>query len=276
MSKTDAQIHAKAAIGFGRAADAYERGRPEYPEDAIQYISNSIALFQKTKSDGRALTAADIAAGTGKFTKILAALDASVLAEITAVEPVAAMRAKCEARALPRVCVTDGTAEKLPFGDQSLDVVTVAQAFHWFDGARAVPEIHRVLRPNGLLCLIWNVRDESVPWVREMTELMEPYQGDAPRYRSAKWREAFDNSNLFSRLEPTCFRHINSGSIDVMIDRVASVSFISSLPEGERASLLDRMHQLYERVMLDSGRNDGCLEMPYETHVFFTARTDGK
>lgn len=137
------KVHEKAAVGFERAADAYERGRPEYPGEAVRFIHEQLVKLQS----GYPLRIADVAAGTGKFTKVLFETGSSVIGEIIAVEPVAAMRAKCAARfqlapssssgaagAKPHVQVIPGVVEHLPFDDESLDVITVAQAFHWFDG----------------------------------------------------------------------------------------------------------------------------------------------
>ena len=117
--------HPTAAAGFGRAADAYERGRPSYPDAAVAYLAAELGLGPA----GRVL---DLAAGTGKLTRLLAEGGADVVA----VEPVAAMRAVL-AEAMPEITVLDGTAETIPLGPASVDAVTVAQAFHWFDAERA-------------------------------------------------------------------------------------------------------------------------------------------
>ncbi|CAN5604320.1 class I SAM-dependent methyltransferase [soil metagenome] len=297
------KIHEAAAVGFERAADAYERGRPEYSADAVEFVRAKLAELQKsrlndrsfsspTAVDGpRGLAVADVAAGTGKFTKVLASFSPELVATIAAVEPVAAMRTKCveiltahledfaNSPATSRVAVLDGTAEKLPFADESLDVVTVAQAFHWFDGAQALVEIHRVMRPGGMLLMIWNVRDESFAWIREMTDLMVPYEGTAPRYRTMKWREAFDHqfesplpAPLFSPLEMTSIKHVTLGTIETMLDRVASVSFVASLPLDDRTELLSKMRDLYLRELRSTAspaeREEPQLAMPYEAQVF--------
>lgn len=300
-------IHEAAAVGFERAADAYERGRPEYSADAVNFVRAKLAEFLNSRVGARrGLAVADVAAGTGKFTKVLASFSPELVATIAAVEPVAAMRTKCAAvlaayledfanspatsrvevgnsPATSRVMVLDGTAEKLPFADQSLDVVTVAQAFHWFDGALALPEIHRVLRPGGMLLLIWNVRDESFDWIREMTDLMAPYEGTAPRYRSMKWRIAFDHqyesslpAPLLSPLEMTSIKHVTVGTMDTMLDRVASVSFVASLPLVDRTELLSKMRDLYLRELRCAASpavlEEPQLAMPYEAQVFICRR----
>ncbi|MGH9279466.1 MAG: class I SAM-dependent methyltransferase, partial [Acidimicrobiales bacterium] len=140
-------------------------------------------------------TVLDLAAGTGKLTRLLVPSGARVVG----VEPLAEMRAEL-AGVLPEVEAVEGTAEAIPLGDGTADAVTVAQAFHWFDGARALDEIHRVLRPQGGLAMLWNVRDRTVEWVNRLADITEPY-ADAPRYRTGEWREAFATTEAFTTLE---------------------------------------------------------------------------
>lgn len=165
-------VHKAAQQGFQAGADAYERGRPGYPAAAIEFL-------WQTFNTSSATTIVDLAAGTGKFTRQLAELDC----QITAIEPVEGMRQKFEAL-LPDVPILNGTAESIPLDNGSVDAVTVAQAFHWFQGEAALAEIHRVLKPGGYLGILWNVRDESTDWVAQISEIITPYEGDAPRYRT--------------------------------------------------------------------------------------------
>ena len=130
-------IHESAAKGFAAGADAYERGRPSYSPEAIAHIVRELRI-------GPGKTVLDLAAGTGKLTRQLVPSGA----ELVAVEPIPEMRAKLAA-AVPQAEIRDGTAEAIPAENHSIDAVVVGQAFHWFDGIRALSEIRRVLRPDG-------------------------------------------------------------------------------------------------------------------------------
>jgi SAM-dependent methyltransferase len=139
--------------------------------------------------------------GTGKFTPKLIATGASIIA----VEPVRAMRSRL-AQDLPAITVLDGTADAIPLPDASADAVICAQAFHWFATREALAEIARVLKPAGMLGLVWNVRDLSVPWVADIDAIITPYEGDMPRFLSGAWRNVFP-ARGFSAREESSFPH---------------------------------------------------------------------
>src|SRR5437763_3088354 len=150
------------AAGFARAADVYERARPEYPAAAIVWLADRLGL-----RPGRVVV--DVAAGTGKLTRLLVPAGARVVA----VEPQAEMLALLRG-AVPEAKALEGTAEELPLPDEAADAVTVASAFHWFDRERALRELARVLRPAGALALVFNTRDPESELQRELTELLRP------------------------------------------------------------------------------------------------------
>jgi SAM-dependent methyltransferase len=246
------QIHPAAAMGYAVAADNYERGRPSYPEEAIACLSQELGL----RAGRRVL---DLAAGTGKLTRALATTGAEMLA----VEPVAEMRAKISAT-LPAAEVVAGTAEDIPLPDASVDAVAVGQAFHWFRSDEALAEIHRVLRRGGRLGLVWNFRDESVPLVAALTEIMESYRGDAPAARRGQWQSAFERTALFGPLEHRRFRLEHELDLEGVVARVTSVSFIAALPEAEREMVATRVGELLrgrERIVLQ-----------YRTDVYWCER----
>jgi SAM-dependent methyltransferase len=253
-------VHDSAAAGFQAGADTYERGRPRFPDDAVEALARECGV-----EPGRRVV--DLAAGTGKLTRQLMPFGA----DLVAVEPVEGMR-RVFAEHLPDVPILDGTAEALPLEDGSVDAVVASQAFHWFDPVATPREVHRVLRPDGALGLVWNVRDESVPWVRRLTELMEPYRADTPSYRTGSWRRGFDESEAFSPLRRLEFRYEQEMTVEGLVDRVLSISFIAALPDDERATVADRLRRLVSTEPALAGRE--TFPLPYRTDVFIAnART---
>lgn len=253
-------IHREAATGFGRAADAYERARPSYPPDAVSLLVQELAI-------GFGSRVVDLAAGTGKLTRLLEPTGA----DLVAIEPVAAMR-DVLSTAAPGATIVGGTAERMPLTDASVDAVIVAQAFHWFDASRAATEIARVLKPGGGLGLIWNVREESVPWIHELTRIMEPHRGTTPTHRSGAWRPPLDASGLFEPLRERSFHYEQTMSPDEAVDRVLSVSFIAALPTDERAAVASAVRATLEGDPDTKGRDS--LILPYRTDVFWSRRRE--
>jgi SAM-dependent methyltransferase len=234
-------IHRAAAEGFSRSADAYERGRPGYPPEALG------VLVSRLPAAARVL---DLAAGTGALTRPL--VDAGL--EVVAVEPVAEMRAALPgpARAL------EGTAEAIPLGAAEVHAVVVGQAFHWFDGDAALAEIHRVLKPEGLLALFWNVRIRDHPLHAAIDQLIDPYRGETPSHASSAWRAAFDRTSLFDAIEEHQFPNSQELDADGLAARVGSISFVAALDPQARERVLERARAL---------AGDTTLTLPYRTEV---------
>ena len=252
-------VHA-AARAFDRAGEAYDRGRPGYPSEAVDWLVDALGL-------GAGRTVLDLAAGTGKFTRFLVPTGVRVVA----VEPADGMRVRL-ASALPEVVALAGTAEAIPLADGAADAVVVAQVFHWFDGDAALAEIHRVLVSGGRLGLIWNGRDDSEGWVAGLTEIMDPYRGDAPRYFGDAWREAFERTELFTPLRHGRFRLVHELDADGVVARVTSVSFIAALSEDERKGVVERVRSLRGSHPETRGRT--TFGVPYRTDVFWCVRKD--
>lgn len=244
------EVHPSAAVGFERAADAYERGRPGFPDEAIAAMTEALDL-----RPGR--TVLDLGAGTGKLARVLVPTGARVLG----VEPVAAMR-RTMRELVPGAEVLGATAEALPLRPGDADAAAAAQAFHWFDGPRALAEIARVLPPDGVLALIWNVRDQSTPWVRAITDLIEPYRGDTPSHRSLRWLAAFDDAPGWTEPACTSFPYVHRTTPQAAVDRVTSISFIAALPSAERDRVGDAV-----RALLPPGEG---IDFPYRTDLWVT------
>jgi SAM-dependent methyltransferase len=246
-----------AVRGYERAADAYERGRPDYPPEAVEAAAAALRL-------GPGRVAVELGAGTGKLTRLLAGRG-----PLLAVEPVPAMRRRL--RAVAGAVPVAALAETLPLRDACAEGVVAASAFHWFDGPRALREIARVLRPGGRLALLWNVRDDAVEWIARLSEIVNRREGDAPRYRKGLWRAAFDAApGLFGPLAETRFAHVQRLSPDGVVDRVASISFVAALPEPDRAAVLDEVRALLASHPETRGRED--LALPYRTDLFTCER----
>lgn len=251
-------IHPSAARGFALAPEAYERGRPMYPFAAVRRLVREVRI----KPESAVL---DLGAGTGKLTRLLAQLGA----DVAAVEPVDAMRQRL-VETIPGVKALAGTAEAIPLDDESMDAVTVGQAFHWFDGDAALAEIHRVLRPGQRLGLIWNVKDESVDWVQLLAEIIEPYRGSAPRVASGAWKEAFERTQLFTPIERARFAFVHAIDLDTVVARVTSISFIAALDSLVREQIVAQVRELVATHPETRGRE--VFPLRYRTGVYWCER----
>ena len=255
------EIHRTAARGFDAGADAYERARPGYPSDCVDWL---VAELRILEADAPVL---DLAAGTGKFTRELVARGI----DCVAVEPVEGMRARFAA-ALPDVQVLDGTAEAIPLDGASVSAIVVAQAFHWFRHGEALAEMHRVMLPGGRAGILWNVRDESEPWVGALTELMAPYERaegvKVPRHREETWRAPLESSDLFERVAQRDFRHDHEMDVEGLVERIASVSFVAVLDDVERAHVLAAVRALASEHPDLAGRERFAFPYIAETYVF--------
>jgi SAM-dependent methyltransferase len=252
-------LHPAAAAGYGQAAQVYARGRPGFPPQALDWLMDDLQL-------GPQKVAVELGAGTGKFTRLLTQTGA----EVVAVEPVAAMLAVLAADQ-PAVRTLRASAEDLPFAAASVDAVICAQSFHWFATPAAMSEIQRVLKPGGMLGLIWNVRDRSVGWVETLTHIMNRYEGDAPRYDDGEWRKVFPAPG-FGPMREKSVPHAHTGDAKrVIVDRVASVSFIAALPEVTRRTVLDEVRALIASTPGLAGNS--TVGMPYVTTMFSCRRS---
>lgn len=247
-------IHPAAASGFERSASSYVSGRPDYPFEAVGWLKDDLCL-----APGKAVL--DLGAGTGKFIPSLAATGASIVA----VEPVAAMRSQL-LRCYPEIPAREGTAQRIPLEAEVMDAVTCAQAFHWFATPQALAEIRRVLKPKGILGLIWNKRDESVKWVAALSDIMRPYEGDAPRHHKLEWQTVFPAEG-FGPLAARRFPHRHVGAPqEVIVERILSVSFIAALPKDEQAKVAAQIWEVINTTEELAGKSE--VAFPYETIAY--------
>ena len=212
------------AQSFGRVAIQYERGRPEYPRDAVSWLLEHAP-------DGRVV---DLGAGTGKLTRVLV----EFRPDIVAVEPLDELRQILE-EVVPDVAALSGTAEAIPAEDQSVAAVTVGQAFHWFNPELALPEIARVLSPDGVLGVLWNLSDETVPWIHEFAVILGT-EGLGGRTGEIGRLTELESSRLFGSVEFATFRHVPYFSTQALMDYVFSVSRVAMLPDDEQQAVREQ------------------------------------
>ena len=244
-------VHEAAEDGFGRNAGIYQQARPSYPSELL-------ARFVDHYGSDRIL---EIGAGSGIFTQQL--VDAGL--DVVAVEPVASMRDHLMQQ-VPCIEVLDGTAERLPVGDASFDVVAVAQSFHWFDFERSLDEICRVLRPSGHLVTVWNVKSGTSGWFMAYMAIVDRYAGDTPRHAQMKWRAAIDADSRFRLIDDWAVDHPKPTDADGVVNRALSTSFIAALPAAEQSKVEAEL-----RAVLAPSTEQ--LEFPYRAEIQAWQRT---
>jgi SAM-dependent methyltransferase len=244
--------------GFDRAAARYDRGRPDLPAEAVDRLVHQLDI-----GPGRVVL--DLGAGTGKLTRALVPSGARLLA----VEPTEGMRARL-VRAVPSVEVVGGTAEAIDRPAESVDAIVCAQAFHWFDARRATEEAARVLRPGRGIGLVWNLRDEAVPWVAELTRLIDGWDPGAPRGRATEWRAPFEATGRFGPLQEAEVRFVQRADGPTILDRVLSVSFIAVRSPAEQAEVARSVRALL--AAHPEATRDGRVDLPYRTRFYWAFR----
>lgn len=222
---------------------AYERARPGYPAAAIEWLL-----------PGSGSKVLDVGAGTGKLSAQLSRAGHVVLA----VDPDPAMLAVLSRR-LPAVATAVGSAEDLPIDDLAVDAVTFGQSWHWVDPVLASHEAARVLRPGGRLGLFWNIRDESMEWVAELSAIMQSSAAEGMLAAGPPQVAA-----PFTALEHATWQWTSTLTVDGLVDLAASRSYVIALDNEERGRVLEAVHLLGERVA-DAA---GSIHLPYRTHGF--------
>jgi SAM-dependent methyltransferase len=230
------------ARSFGAFADAYDRARPSYPREAAAWLAG-----------GGPARLVELGAGTGKLTAELVGLGHTVVA----IDPSESMLGRLATRA-PEALPVIAVAERIPVATHAVDAVVIGQAFHWFDAARALPEIARVLRPGGHVGLAWNLRDERIPWVKRLgTLIATPPQDNEPT-------NTLISSRLFGFVETATFRFWQPMNQASLRDLVASRSNIAVMSDLERERVMRKVDAFYD----DYGRGASGMLMPYITHCY--------
>jgi SAM-dependent methyltransferase len=244
------------ALGFADVAEDYEHGRPGYPPPVIAAVGRALALAPGAR-------VADVGAGTGKLSRALA----SGGYDVVAVEPLPALRERLRV-GVADVEVLAGTAEALPLPDASVDAVLCADAFHWFDGPKAVSEFARVIRLGGGLALLWNREDDlrdAPPWRIELHALVDDVRPDHPAFTDDQGRGAVVDSPAFGGLTKTELHRQRHTDRERVVAEVASMSYVGGLPAPERRDVLRRVEAILSR------HGVGEVTVPLRTTIW-TAR----
>jgi SAM-dependent methyltransferase len=253
-------VHEVAQQGFGSEAEVYERSRPSYPRDAVAWLGDALGLAP-------AVRVIDLAAGTGKLTRLLLGTGAHVVA----VEPVEGMW-RVLTQVVPGVPVVAAPAEALPFPTGALDAITVAQAMHWFDADAAFGEFARVLRPGGRVGVIWNARDRSVDWVDQAWGIMDRVEKRAPWRDHEAWNESvLGDRPGFGPMHEATFRHEQTFTPEGVVERFRGVSHVATLPPAKRTAVLDEVRELLATHPDTGGRDE--LFVPYRVDAYWWERT---
>ena len=247
---------AERAASFGPAASLYDRVRPTYPAAAVEWALAPLGTGRRR--------VADIGAGTGIMTRVIAGLGHDVVA----VEPDELMLEQLAAKT-PGVETIVDSAESMPLPPDSLDGAIAAQAYHWFNKAAAHAELARVIRPGGVFAAIWNNRDEATAWVHEYSRIVEGDRGpDDLGADSGRMTPSF--SDVFGKVEGTIFHHSVTHTEDSLVELLRSRSyFLTATPERQAA--LEAQVRALARTHPDlAGRSE--FELPYDTLAYRATR----
>lgn len=228
----------RRSASFGSVAQMYAEHRPDYPAEAVAWLAGP-----------RPVRILELGSGTGKLTTPLVNLGHDVVATDPAVQMLRQLRGD---RTRPVAAV----AEQIPLGTSSVDLVVSAQAFHWFDAERALPEIARVLRPGGVLGLVWNIADFKVPWVRKVMSLVA-LDGELPE-------DPLEASDLFTTKERRVFRHWQPFDKESLLAFMSTHSHAAVMSAHDREALLSEVAAIYDSY----GRGPSGMLMPWQARCF--------
>ena len=248
-------VHQTAQSGFSSAAELYQQVRPNYPQEIVTWLQQSLHL-------NHTASLVDLGAGTGKFIDYLTQVSPNVIA----VEPVTAMLQQLKLQH-PHIKTIQAASHQIPLSPKSIDAVICAQAFHWFADIESLQSIHQVLKPQGALGLVWNQRDEQVGWVKTLADLLAEYEADTPRYHSGAWEHVFQQQALFERIDVQVFEQIQYGRVeDVVSKRLLSTSFIAAMPTAQQLELKTKFEQIVQQETGKSPQDQ--IGFPYKTYAY--------
>jgi ubiquinone/menaquinone biosynthesis C-methylase UbiE len=272
MASITGGVHPVAASGFNADQSIYESARPSYPPAVLELVKREIVPALGAPATASSLSVLDLAAGTGKWTRLLLPVG---IGQLVAVEPSPGMRR--EFLQHPGIVVLDGSATDIPLADASVDVVFVAQAFHWFANVAALTEMHRVLKKDGTVVLIWNLEDRKTSWVARLREAYEKHEAGSPQYRLGLWRRPFEEPEMAQTVSkmfqlPIQERQVNysvSNTKNAVWQRVLSKSYIAVLGAEQKDELKKDVDHVLAGpdIHWDNQGDDQVLQYPYNTDI---------
>ncbi len=239
-------------LTFGAHADEYERARPAWPEDAARWLVPETAEL-----------VVELGAGTGKLTRAVAGLGNRVVA----VEPDPRMLTVLRERGLDGV---EGSAEAIPFDAEAADGVVAGSSVHWFELERALPEIHRVLKPGGRFGFGWNHRDARDPTIARMSEAIYAARSEGTGWRGRDWSAEVTEGNSFDAVEHRLFGHVHEIPRGALDDHLLSYATVASLPQDRRRRVFAEVAEILDgdpRIA-----RDGRLALPFVVDAYRATR----
>lgn len=248
-------LHPSAQKGFSLGAELYQQVRPSYPPEIVVWLQDQLKVGENS-------SVIDLGSGTGKFLPFLLQTQAKVIA----VEPVTAMREQLEQSYSTVECLQT-SSDQLLVKDESINAIICAQSFHWFSNIETLTEMHRVLKPSGHLGLVWNQRDITVDWVKALADEIVPFEADTPRYHSEKWKQVFEQQQLFQFNGLQTFQLKHTGTVEQVVSkRLLSTSFIAAMPEHQQQQLKARFEQIVFDFTGQTAQDQ--IDFPYTTFAY--------
>ncbi|ORY75101.1 S-adenosyl-L-methionine-dependent methyltransferase [Protomyces lactucae-debilis] len=252
------KVHQVSQDSFNRNAVLYDKARPSYSPTAINVLISGLCLKQGSK-------VLDLACGTGKFTRLLDNRGY----DLTAADPSTGMLDVLSALS-PHIPVVTAGAYSLPFPDAHFDAVAIAQAFHWFADHDALTEISRVLKPGGMLGMIWNLEREGISQLQdEHFAAVTRYDEGLPQYRKGLWKKPLEETTLLSKYQEYVEETTQVLSEEALWERAKSKSFITKLPEEEQQALKRELEEMVRAHPEQERDAEGRLVLPYFVRVIW-------
>ncbi|KAK6170466.1 hypothetical protein SNE40_018853 [Patella caerulea] len=258
-------IHETARKGFqqGPAYDAY---RPSYSDETIDFVLDLVRKVEilPQQENNIKYDIVELGAGTGKFSRKL--LSKIKQERFLATEPLEGFLETLKGQS-PGVETLQCAANDIPLPDKSVKAFICAQSFHWFANVKSLTEINRVLVPNGILVLVWNRKDQDVPWVNEFYKKIESYKGDnpPPQYNDMKWKEVFHQVTSIQYVQDYRLQGVKfEGPMDFVLNNACSVSYMNNLEDEKKKLAREEL----KKILLKQHKESATIVVPHFTSLY--------